>query len=476
MTDVIAKRTLETIPIVPATEEVALYEIRKKIYPRAVHGAFARWRWAVIFATQIVYYGLPWLTWNGRQAVLFDLGARKFYIGGLVFWPQDVIYLAVLLILAALALFLFTTIAGRIWCGYACPQTVYTEIFLWIERKIEGDRLARIRLDAAPFSLEKLVIKGLKHSAWLAVALWTGYTFVGYFSPIREVGIRAITWQLGAWEAFWMVFYAVATWGNAGFMREQVCKYMCPYARFQSVMFDKDTLVITYDTARGEPRGLPAKGRAAAAASPFGDCIDCKLCVQVCPTGIDIRQGLQYECIGCGLCVDACNIVMDKMTTPRGLIRYATQNSMAGRWTPRQVLRRVLRPRVLVYTAVLAALCVGLLASLVTRTPLKVDVVRDRASLARIVEGGQLENVYRLQIMNTAETARTFEITATGLPALEVAGTSRVELAGTASRMVPVRLRVPAGAAAGTHRIEFAVTAVGDEGVAVREKSVFIVR
>jgi len=481
VTDVIAKRTLETIPIVPATEDVALYEIRKKIYPRAVHGAFARWRWAAIFATQIVYYGLPWLTWNGRQAVLFDLGARKFYIGGLVFWPQDVIYLAVLLILAALALFLFTTIAGRIWCGYACPQTVYTEIFLWIERKIEGDRLARIRLDAAPFSLEKLVIKGLKHSAWLAVALWTGYTFVGYFSPIREVGIRAITWQLGAWEAFWMVFYAVATWGNAGFLREQVCKYMCPYARFQSVMFDKDTLVITYDEKRGEPRGGRRKGLDPRAQG-LGDCVDCNICVQVCPTGIDIRNGLQYECIGCAACIDGCDQVMDKMGYPKGLIRYTTQNALAKGYDTKTMWRRVLRFRTVIYSAVLLAVASAGAVSLATRNPLKVDILRDRGALAREASPGVIENVYRVQIMNTDETARRFSIRAEGFPGLEVVGVEQpVDLGPAQSRLLPVRLRAPAPdnvaslAKAEPHPIEFVVQALDDDKVVRHEKSTFIV-
>ena len=248
----------ESIPVAPArpavAEEVALYEIRKKIYPRAVTGTFARWRWAMIFATQLVYYGLPWLSWNDRQAVLFDIAARKFYIFGLVFWPQDVIYLSVLLILAAFSLFLFTAIAGRLWCGFACPQTVYTEIFLWVERKIEGDRAARMLLDRQPFSARKLGKKAAKHAIWIAIALWTGITFVGYFTPFRTL-LAAIPAGLGGWETFWILFYGFATYGNAGWMREQVCKYMCPYARFQSVMFDRDTLVITYDGGRGEPRG-----------------------------------------------------------------------------------------------------------------------------------------------------------------------------------------------------------------------------
>jgi len=475
MTEPTPPKPRTVIPITAVDGDVGLYAAHKKIYPRSVSGYFARWRWALVAATQLVFYGLPWLDWGQRQAVLFDLGARRFFLFGLVLYPQDLIYLTGLLVVSALSLFLFTAVAGRLWCGYACPQTVYTEIFMWVEEKIEGSRIARMRLDSDAFSAEKLVKKWFKHVVWISIGLWTGFTFVGYFTPIRELGMEFLQTRMGSWEVFWVLFYGFATYGNAGFMREQVCKYMCPYARFQSAMFDRDTLIVSYDTARGEPRGLPAKGRAAAAASPFGDCIDCKLCVQVCPTGIDIRQGLQYECIGCGLCVDACNIVMDKMATPRGLIRYATQNSMAGRWTPRQVLRRVLRPRVLVYTAVLGALCIGLLASLVTRTTLKVDVVRDRASLARIVEGGQLENVYRLQIMNATEQVQRYRIEASGLEGLHVSSEPVVEVAPAQSRWVAVRLQLPYGAAtAGSHKVYFDVRAEGGQG-SVSEKAVFLV-
>ena len=334
------------IPIEPTAEETALYQIRKAIYPRAVRGWFARWRWTLVFATQIAFYGLPWLAISGRPAVLFDLGARKFQLFGAVFLPQDAIYLAGLLIVFALSLFLFTAIAGRLWCGYACPQTVYSEIFLWIERKTEGDRLARIRLDASPMSLDKIVVKSLKHTAWLAVALWTGFTFVGYFTPIRDLAVRAITWQLGTLESFWILFYALATYGNAGWLRERVCKHMCPYARLQGVMFDRDTLVIAYDRARGEPRGERSKS-VDPRTRGLGDCIDCSICVQVCPTGIDIREGLQYECIGCAACVDGCNQVMDGMGYPQGLIRYTTQNALAAgdNAGAAAIWKRTLRPR-----------------------------------------------------------------------------------------------------------------------------------
>ncbi len=352
------------IPIVPAPatsatpEEVSLYEISRKIYPRAVSGWFAGWRWALVWLTQIVFYGLPWLEWNGRQAVLFELAARKFYIFGLVFWPQDVIYLSVLLILSAYALFLFTAVAGRLWCGYACPQTVYTEIFLWIERKIEGDRVARIRLDGEPLSARKFGKKAAKHAVWAAIGLWTGITFVGYFTPIRVLWGEAFTLALGPWETFWILFYGFATYGNAGWMREQVCKYMCPYARFQSVMFDKDTMIIAYDVERGEPRGARSR-KADPKEKGLGHCVDCEICVQVCPTGIDIRKGLQYECIGCAACIDGCNQVMDKMGYPQGLIRYASQNSLTQHFGAKEMWKHVFRPRTLIYTGILLVIVDG---------------------------------------------------------------------------------------------------------------------
>ena len=477
-TDNIKPIAIQPIPGVPgsdADDEIGLYEIRKKIYPRSVTGTFANWRVALVIVTQVIFYGLPWLYWNDRQAVLFDLTARKFYIFGIVFWPQDVIYLTVLLILSALSLFLFTAVAGRLWCGYACPQTVYTEIFLWIERKIEGERQARMRLDAAPASLEKFVKKALKHTAWIALSLWTGYTFVGYFTPIRDLGIRAILWDLGGWEAFWIVFYALATYGNAGWMREQVCKYMCPYARFQSVMFDRDTLVIAYDRERGDPRGSRSK-KIDAKAAGLGDCIDCSICVQVCPTGIDIRKGLQYECIGCAACIDGCDQVMDKMGYPRGLIRYASENALQHHATGSAMLRRILRPRTLVYTAILLAVATAGGVSLYLRNPLKMDVIRDRGALAREASPGVIENVYKIQIMNTDEKARTFRLSAEGLPGLAVTGMPQtLEVGAAATRLLPMRLQVPADAAKpGTHRIELVLEAVDDSSISRREKSTFI--
>ena len=486
-------------------QEPGIYEVRKKIHPREVHGWFAGWRIFFVIVTQAIFYGLPWLAWNGRQAVLFDLSARKFHIFGLVFWPQDFIYLTAFLLIAALSLFLFTAIAGRLWCGYACPQTVYTEIFLWIERRIEGDRIARMRLDAASLSPRKIGLKTAKHAAWLALALWTGYTFVGYFTPIQDLGARALSWRLEGWEAFWILFYALATYGNAGWMREQVCKYMCPYARFQSVMFDRDTLTITYDPGRGEPRG-PRSKKTDRQAAGLGDCVDCQVCVQVCPVGIDIRHGLQYECIGCAACIDGCNQVMDKMGYPHGLIRYTTENALAERCdakTEAKVMwRRAWRPRTMIYAGILLAIVVVTTGALALRNPLKVDIIRDRASLAREAAPGIIENVYRVQIMNTDETPRRYTIRAEGLPGLEVVGVEQpIALNGAEARPVALRLQAPVESRQGerkhdadrahdderkhreesgelrpgAHKIEFVVQAVEDERVMRHEKSSFIV-
>jgi cytochrome c oxidase accessory protein FixG len=458
---------------------INLYAAADKIYPRSTFGFFTKWRWVMIWLTQLVFYGIPWLEWGQRQALLFDLEARRFYIFNLVLYPQDLIYLTGILIISALSLFLFTAIAGRLWCGYACPQTVYTEIFLWIEAKIEGDRAARMKLDDAPLSAKKLLKKGGKHVVWIAFALWTGFTFVGYFSPIRDLGSAVVNLGLGPWETFWIGFYGFATYGNAGFMREQVCKYMCPYARFQSAMFDDDTLIVTYDEKRGEPRGK-ASLKTDMDKSKQGACIDCSLCVQVCPTGIDIRKGLQYECIGCGACADVCDTVMDKMGYERGLVKYSTQHAMNMGWDRAQMLHRILRPRVLIYTAILAAIVVSVFTSLLMRDSFRVDVVRDRGVMARLADGGILENVYRLQIMNATETTQRYELSASGIDHLKVESdvadaNKTVTVNSAESRWIPVRLQIKDGSVkSGSHPVAFEVRAV-ESNELVTEKSVFLV-
>jgi len=461
------------------TTVINLYAAAEKIYPRSTFGFFTKWRWVMIWLTQLFFYGVPWLEWGQRQALLFDLEARRFYIFNLVLYPQDLIYLTGILIISALSLFLFTAVAGRLWCGYTCPQTVYTEIFLWIEAKIEGDRAARMKLDDTPMSGKKLLKKGGKHFAWLAVALWTGFTFVGYFTPIRELGGAVASMGLGPWQTFWILFYSFATYGNAGFMREQVCKYMCPYARFQSAMFDDDTLIVTYDEKRGEPRGK-ASLKTDMDKSKQGACIDCSLCVQVCPTGIDIRKGLQYECIGCGACADVCDTVMDKMGYERGLVKYSTQHAINMGWSHAQMLRRILRPRVLIYSAILASIVIALFTSLIMRDSFRVDVVRDRGVMARLAEGGMLENVYRLQIMNATEKAQHYQLSASGIDNLKVESDvadadKTVAVNSAESRWIPVRLQIPDGSIpSGSHHVKFEVRSIESNEI-VAEKSVFLV-
>ncbi len=459
----------------PKVSVIKMYAAREEIYPREAKGRYATLRWLCVWLTQLVFYGLPWMNWNDRQAVLFDLAARKFYIFGIVLWPQDFIYLAVLLIICAYLLFLATAVAGRVWCGFACPQTVYTEIFMWIERKIEGTRSARMRLDKQPASFSKIGRKTAKHAAWGVFALWTGFTFVGYFTPIEVLMQNAASFGLGPWEWFWILFYALATYGNAGWLREQVCMYMCPYARFQSTMFDRDTLIVSYDAKRGEPRGAISR-KEDPQARKLGDCIDCTMCVQVCPTGIDIRNGLQYECIGCAACVDACNSVMSKVGLPTGLIRYTTENALEHDLPVSEIKARALRPRILIYTGTLVVIVAVAFSSLLMRSPLKLDVIRDRGAMGREVEDGLIENVYRLQVMNTAETARRYRISVSGIDTIRLATPDVVALDGTASRAVPVRVRIAAGnGTPGSNKIEFKLTSLDGPDVVVEEKAVFFV-
>ena len=466
------------LPTPVVTDDGEMYQSAAKIYPHEIDGRFQRLRKAAVFWLLGMFYLFPWLSWDGRQAVLFDLPARQFHIFGLTFWPQDFIYLTLLLMMAAFSLFFFTALAGRLWCGYACPQTVWTETFLWIERWTEGSRNQRMKLDAAPISWNKFRRKASKQFLWIAFAAWTGFTFVGFFTPIRELGTSILAFDVGPWEGFWMLFYGGATYGNAGYLREQVCKYMCPYARFQGAMFDRNTLVISYDAARGEPRGARKKS-ADPKALGLGDCTDCTVCVQVCPTGIDIRNGLQYECIACGACIDACDEVMDKMGYPRGLVRYSTQNAMDGKPS------RVLRPRVVIYSAILLVLAGGFAYSLAARVPLIVDVLRDRNALYRETQSG-IENAYTLKVMNKSAQARRFSIAIDGDLPLRLAGAGTgiatdpsdparllIEVGPQAVAEAALTLAAPAGVAKGRQEVAFVVVAVDDASVSYRQKTAF---
>ena len=459
---------------VAVVNTASLYEKHRKVYPRSITGLFANWRWAMVWFTQLIFYGMCWLEWNGRQAVLFHVIERKFYLFGLVLWPQDVLYLAILLIVSAFALFLVTAVGGRLFCGYVCPQTVYTEILLWIETKIEGERPARMKLDKGPRNARWFRLKAAKHALWLVVALWTGFTFVGYFTPIRELTASAQSLAFGPWEWFWILFYAGFLYMQAGFLREQVCKYMCPYARFQGVMFDPDTLVIAYDTERGEPRALRKKG-VDYKAQGLGDCIDCGLCVQVCPTGIDIRDGLQMECIACAACIDACDQVMDKVAYPRGLIRYSTEAALEKHYTSKDIVTHLMRPRTLLYSAILMAITLATAWSMATRIPLKVDIIRDRSTLSREADDGRIENIYTLHLSNTSETAHRFALSVSGLEGIDIVGERIVEVPASSLKSINVRVRVDPGLGnKGSNPIHFEVQAQNHEKIAVREKATFL--
>lgn len=438
----------------PDQASPSYYEKRTRIYPREVSGRYQRLRVISVFALLGLYYLTPWLMWDGRQAVLFDLPARKFYVLGLVFWPQDFVYLTGLLIIAALALFLFTAVLGRVWCGYACPQTVWTETFIWIERWIEGSRANQIRLDKGPRNVHRLSKKAAKHFVWIVFSLWTGFTFVGFFTPIAELGASVLSLSLGPWETFWILFYAFATYGNAGWMREQVCIYMCPYARFQSAMFDANTLIVSYDQARGEPRGSRKRGTDLKVAG-LGSCVDCTLCVQVCPTGIDIRDGLQYQCISCAACVDVCNDVMDKVGYAKGLIRYTSDAVLeAGGGL------KIFRTRTIIYTVLLLGLCGLLVGAISQRDAVALDVVRDRNQLFHEMATGDIDNVYTLKLINKDHVEHIFNVEVHGIEGLRlVSKKSSVRVGAGEVLDFPVRVSAPrASLRARSSDIEFAVS------------------
>jgi cytochrome c oxidase accessory protein FixG len=448
--------------------EVDLYQKRERIYTRKVEGFYQKVRLYTGWPLLLGYFILPWLSWNGQQAVLFDLPERKFHILGLTFWPQDFPMLAFLLIIAAYALFAVTTFAGRIWCGYTCPQTVWTTMFMWVEQKTEGSRNQRIKLDKAPWSAGKFTKKFLKHGGWLFIGFMTGLTFVGYFYGMKELSVDLFTFNIAGWGLFWTLFFTVATYINAGFMREQVCKYMCPYARFQSVMFDQDTLIVSYDKIRGETRGSRKK-----TADPkelgLGDCIDCELCVQVCPTGIDIRNGLQYECIGCALCVDACNSVMDKMDYPRGLVRYTSEHELSGGTT------HWLRPRIIGYVVVLCVMTGVFWYNMFSRIPLELTIIRDRNQLYVTTDAGAIDNIYTLQLVNMDPGMHEFRITIAGLEGAEIIGETLHTLDGGEVRSISLRVRMePEQLDKPSTEFDFMAQATDNESLQIEHESRFV--
>jgi cytochrome c oxidase accessory protein FixG len=465
MSELIPVRTVETFE--PSRPKMKAKSTDTLVHTRSFTGRFRNLRLLGAGLLYLLFFGTAWLNWGDRQAVLWDLSESKFHIFGATFWPQDFILLSGLLIIAAFGLFAITVFAGRVWCGYTCPQSSWTWVFMWCEKVIEGERNQRIKLKAAPWSLNKLIRRSVKHTAWLAISLITGLTFVGYFTPIRPLAAELLTLQIGGVSLFWVLFFTGATYLNAGWLREAVCIHMCPYARFQSVMFDKDTLAISYDVARGENRG-PRKREVKPAEVGLGDCIDCQLCVQVCPTGIDIRDGLQMECIGCAACIDACDSIMDKMNYPRGLIRYTSERELQGGKT------HLLRPRLIGYTVVLVAMIGALTLALIERPMVSLDVTKDRG-LFRENGRGQIENIYSLKVINKTQQRQDYQLSLVDGAGFQLQGRTELSLAAGEIVDVPVSVAMTTDRpASSSQTLSFKVTDSDEPGIYAVAKSRFV--
>ncbi|UEH10864.1 cytochrome c oxidase accessory protein CcoG [Pseudomonas sp. HN8-3] len=462
----------ERIPTVETFEPIHPKKVKAKssdnlIHTRSFTGLFRTLRVSGTALLFLAFFGTVWLNWGGRQAVLWDLAHSKFHIFGATFWPQDFILLSALLIICAFGLFAITVFAGRVWCGYTCPQSSFTWLFMWCEKITEGERNQRIKLQAAPWSLNKLARRSAKHTLWLGISVLTGLTFVGYFTPIRPLAVELLTWQIGGVSLFWVLFFTGATYINAGWLREAVCMHMCPYARFQSVMFDKDTLTISYDTARGERRG-PRKREVQPADAGLGDCIDCQLCVQVCPTGIDIRDGLQMECIGCAACIDACDSIMDKMGYARGLVSYTSEHQLQGGKT------HLLRPRLIGYSAVLLVMIAALVVALIERPMVSLDVTKDRG-MFRENSQGLIENIYSLKVINKTQQRQDYRVELVDADGFQLQGKTRISLAPGEIVDMPVSVALLAEKpASSSQSLRFKVTDVDEPWIYSAADSRFV--
>ena len=462
----------ERIPTVETFEPMHPKKVKAKssdnlIHTRSFTGLFRTLRVVGAGFLFLAFFGTVWLNWGGRQAVLWDLAESKFHIFGATFWPQDFILLSALLIICAFGLFAITVFAGRVWCGYTCPQSSFTWLFMWCEKVTEGERNQRIKLQAATWSLNKLARRSAKHTLWLGISVLTGLTFVGYFTPIRPLAAELLTWQMGGVSLFWVLFFTAATYINAGWLREAVCMHMCPYARFQSVMFDKDTLTISYDSARGEHRG-PRKREVTPAAVGLGDCIDCQLCVQVCPTGIDIRDGLQMECIGCAACIDACDSIMDKMGYARGLVSYTSEHQLQGGKT------HLLRPRLIGYSAVLLVMIAALVVALVERPMVSLDVTKDRGMFRENAQG-QIENIYSLKVINKTQQRQEYRVELLDAQGFQLQGKTEISLAPGEIVDVPVSVALLADKpASSSQTLRFKVSDVDEPWIYSAADSRFV--
>ncbi|OPA90038.1 cytochrome c oxidase accessory protein CcoG [Pseudomonas fluorescens] len=462
----------ERIPTVDTFEPQHPKKVKAKssdnlIHTRSFTGLYRTLRVAGAALLFLLFFGTVWLDWGGRQAVLWDLADSKFHIFGATFWPQDFILLSALLIICAFGLFAITVFAGRVWCGYTCPQSSFTWLFMWCEKVTEGERNQRIKLQAAPWSLNKLARRSAKHTLWLGISVLTGLTFVGYFTPIRPLAAELLTWQMGGVSLFWVLFFTAATYINAGWLREAVCMHMCPYARFQSVMFDKDTLTISYDSARGERRG-PRKRDVRPAEVDLGDCVDCQLCVQVCPTGIDIRDGLQMECIGCAACIDACDSIMDKMGYARGLVSYTSEHQLQGGKT------HLLRPRLIGYSAVLLVMIAALVVALVERPMVSLDVTKDRGMFRENAQG-LIENIYSLKVINKTQQRQDYRVELVEAEGFQLQGKTKLSLAPGEIVDVPVSVTLLADTpASSSQTLRFKVTDVDEPWIYSAADSRFV--
>ncbi|MEH8022265.1 cytochrome c oxidase accessory protein CcoG [Rheinheimera metallidurans] len=467
------KIDIKNIPVhvevhTPDAAKTSNYKPRDRIYVRAVKGLHQLIRRYIGFAFLGLFMLLPWLKYDGNQAILLDITEQKFNIFALTLWPQDFTILAWIFIIAAYGLFFITAFYGRVWCGYLCPQTVWTFIFIWFEEKIQGTRNQRMKLDADPWTASKFFKKAATHFCWLAFSLLTALIFVGYFTPVDTLFIEFFTFEAGFWAVVSVWFFALCTYGNAGWMREIMCTHICPYARFQSAMFDKDTFTVTYDEKRGENRGPRSRKDKDYKAKGLGDCIDCNLCVHVCPTGIDIRNGLQYECINCGACVDACDDTMNKMGYPTGLIRYTTEHSLNGKPT------RILRPKLLGYILVLVAVTSAFIWTLYTRVPLEMNIIRDRGSLFRLTDTGLVENTYTLSISNKSQRATVFDISVAAEMSFQWIGMQQVSLQGGETRSVTISLALdPYSTELNTIPVTFTVQQQGEADVQLQQSTKF---
>jgi cytochrome c oxidase accessory protein FixG len=412
-----------------------LYEVAKAIHPAAISGTFRRIKWALLIITLGVYYFLPFVRWDRGtghpdQAVLIDFTTRRFYFFFIEIWPQEVYYITGLLILAALILFLMNAVAGRVWCGYLCPQTVWTDLFMAVERWVQGDRRARMKLDEGPWTVEKVMKKGLTHVLWLMIAWWTGGAWVLYFDDAPSLVWSLLTFQASMMVYMWIGILTFFTYLLAGHAREQVCIYMCPWPRIQAALTDEWALNVSYRADRGEPRGsLKTNKKLREEGKPAGECVDCELCVNVCPTGTDIRHGLQLSCIQCGLCIDACNQIMDKTGQERGLIAYDTDINIDRHAQGLPPVYKIIRARTVLYAAVIAIVGLAMLFTLLNRATLGLNVLHDRNPIFVQNSDGSIRNGYTIRLLNKHPEARSFTLGVEGLPP----GT-RIEIPGTTEK------------------------------------------